>query len=119
MDLQGKNIVYIGGFGGIGEKCVEQFLKKNVANLFILDLNPNEELLEKLKIAYPSTNIDYIALDMSKFETIESAFKTVMQKVDRMDVLVNGSGILNEKQIELTVAVNLVNTTGLHLLILI
>lgn len=30
MDLKGKNIIYIGGFGGIGQKCLEAFLKKQV-----------------------------------------------------------------------------------------
>ena len=30
MDLKGKNIIYMGGFGGIGQKCLEAFLKKQV-----------------------------------------------------------------------------------------
>lgn len=30
MDLAGKNIVFIGGFGGIGQKCLEAFLKQQV-----------------------------------------------------------------------------------------
>lgn len=114
MDFQGKNIVYIGGFGGIGAKCVEKFLQKNVANLFILDLNSNKEYLGTLQMAYPSANIAYIAMDMSKFETIENSFRAIMQKVDRIDVLINGSGILNEEQIALAVAVNLVASRDLH-----
>lgn len=114
MDFQGKNIVYIGGFGGIGAKCVEKFLQKNVANLFILDLNSNKEYLGTLQMAYPSGNIAYIAMDMSKFETIENSFRAIMQKVDRIDVLINGSGILNEEQIALAVAVNLVASRYLH-----
>jgi len=30
MDLEGKNVVYLGGFGGIGKKCVQELLKKQI-----------------------------------------------------------------------------------------
>ena len=30
MELKSKNVIYIGGFGGIGQKSLEEFLKKQI-----------------------------------------------------------------------------------------
>jgi len=30
MDLAGKNVVYLGGFGGIGQKCVQELLQRQI-----------------------------------------------------------------------------------------
>jgi len=30
MDLAGKNVVYLGGFGGIGRNCVQELLQRQI-----------------------------------------------------------------------------------------
>ncbi|XP_073841357.1 alcohol dehydrogenase 1-like [Musca autumnalis] len=118
MDLKGKNVIYIGGFGGIGQKCVEELLKREVDNLFIFELISKDEYLKSLQEKFPSSKIEYIMVDMSKVETVENAYTKVMEKVGQIDMVVNGSGLLNERLIDLTVAVNLTGVIHSNLIAL-
>lgn len=108
MDLKGKNVIYIGGFGGIGQKSVEELLKLSVANLLIFDLNSNEEFLQNLSNTYDKSCVDYIHLDIAKKENIENAFKLAKEKIHHFDLVINGSGIVNEQNVDLAVTINLV-----------
>uniref|UniRef100_A0A1I8MVK8 Alcohol dehydrogenase n=1 Tax=Musca domestica TaxID=7370 RepID=A0A1I8MVK8_MUSDO len=107
MDFKGKSVVYIGGFGGIGQKCIEELLKREIGFLFIFELATNDEYVKKLKESFSNCKIEHISVDMSKVATIENAYKCVMEKIKHIDMVVNGSGILNERLIDLSVAVNL------------
>lgn len=109
MQLEGKNVIYFGGFGGIGEKCVEAFLQSSVKSLLIFDLKTNEEYLENLKNIYPESYVDFVQVDLTKRESIDRAYKEAAEKIDSFDIVVNGSGVLNEYNVELTVTVNLVS----------
>ncbi|XP_073841358.1 alcohol dehydrogenase 1-like [Musca autumnalis] len=55
---------------------------------------------------------------MSKVETIENAYKVVMEKVGNIDIVINGSGILNERLIDLTASVNLAGVIHSNLIAL-
>ncbi|XP_053953692.1 alcohol dehydrogenase-like [Anastrepha ludens] len=107
MDLNGKNVIYAGGFGGIGQACVKELLEKGVQNLAILDLTENKELLEALQKSYPATIIHFIQFDVSKKERITAAFKEAVAKMQHFDVLVNGCGIMTDEHVDLTVEINL------------
>ncbi|XP_005178630.2 alcohol dehydrogenase [Musca domestica] len=107
MELAGKNVIYIGGYGGIGEKCVEAFLKKSVKSLLIFDLQSNDEYLGYLQNTYKKSFVDYIALDLRKSESIKDAFQRAKQLIDNIDVVVNGSGVANENNIDQLVQINL------------
>lgn len=108
MELAGKNVIYIGGYGGIGEKCVEAFLKKSVKSLLIFDLQSNDEYLGYLQNTYKKSFVDYIALDLRKSESIKDAFQRAKQLIDNIDVVVNGSGVANENNTDQLVQINLV-----------
>lgn len=109
MDFKGKSVVYIGGFGGIGQKSIEELLKREISFLFIFELATNDEYVKKLQESFPNCKIEYIPVDMSKVVTIENAYKCVMEKINHIDMVVNGSGILNERLLDLSIAVNLVS----------
>ncbi|XP_061390652.1 alcohol dehydrogenase-like, partial [Musca vetustissima] len=118
MDVKGKCVIYIGGFGGIGRKCIEELLKKELAHLFIFDLATNDIYLSKLQKEFPNSIIEYVRVDMSMVETIKDAYKVVMDKTGGIDIVVNGSGILNERLIDLTVAINLTGVIHSNLIAL-
>ncbi|XP_073838239.1 uncharacterized protein [Musca autumnalis] len=110
MELKGKNVIYVGGFGGIGEKCIESFLMNSVKSLLVFDLHCNEEFLNYLQNTYKQVYVDYIHLDISKGENIRTAFKKAKDKISTFEVVVNGAGIIDEGKINQIVQINL---TGL------
>ncbi|XP_073838235.1 alcohol dehydrogenase-like [Musca autumnalis] len=107
MDLKDKNIVYIGGYGGIGQKCIEEFLMKGVKSIFIFDLKENSDVMRHWQESYKSSEICFEPVDVTKTETIEEAYKKVTNKIDFIDVVVNGCGLMNDRHLDLTIDINL------------
>ncbi|XP_055914635.1 alcohol dehydrogenase-like [Eupeodes corollae] len=107
MDFQDKNVVYVGGFGGIGFATCKLLVKKNVANLTILDVKENAAFLKELTALNPRTKVLFMQLDLCNKEQIEKVVKDVIEKMKYVDVLVNGSGMINDKKPEMTMGVNL------------
>lgn len=107
--MENMNVIYLGGFGGIGQKCVEEFLKRNVKNLIIFDLKENSEILRHLKQTYTSCNIHYIPVDVTKLESIENAYRQAKDIFDYIDIVVNGCGLMNDRYLDLTIDINLVS----------
>ncbi|XP_033157702.1 alcohol dehydrogenase 1 [Drosophila mauritiana] len=107
MDLAGKNVVYLGGFGGIGQKCVQELLRRPIKALAIFDLNANEELLAEWKSQHPDTDIFYHKLDITQKSDIDAAYKATAERFGHFDVVVNGSGLMNDRLVELTIQINL------------
>ncbi|XP_002030763.2 alcohol dehydrogenase 1 [Drosophila sechellia] len=114
MDLEGKNVVYLGGFGGIGKKCVQELLKKQIKGLAIFDLIVDDDLLAEWKKQNPDTEVFYQKVDITQKSDIDAAYKATAEKLGHFDVVVKGSGLLDDRLIELTIQINLVgviNTT--------
>lgn len=107
MDLKDKNVIYSGGFGGIGLAGVREFLKSGAKHVTILDLNENKEALLELKTSHPGAKIDYIPVDLMKKESITAAFKSAVEKMGHFDVLVNGCGVCMDSEVDLTIQINL------------
>ncbi|KAM7358199.1 uncharacterized protein ACRADG_003256 [Cochliomyia hominivorax] len=107
MELENKNVIYLGGFGGIGQKCIEEFLKRNIKNMIIFDLKENTKILKYLQNTYRTSEIHYIPVDVTKTETIELAYKKAKDILDNIDIVVNGCGLMNDKYLDLTIDINL------------
>uniref|UniRef100_A0A0K8WA65 alcohol dehydrogenase n=1 Tax=Bactrocera latifrons TaxID=174628 RepID=A0A0K8WA65_BACLA len=107
MGLKNKNVIYSGGFGGIGLAGVREFLKSGAKYVTILDLNENKEAMLELKKSHPGAKIDYIPVDLTKKESITAAFKSAVEKMGHFDVLVNGCGICMDSEVDLTIQINL------------
>ncbi|XP_061395564.1 alcohol dehydrogenase 1-like [Musca vetustissima] len=118
MKFKGICVIYIGGFGGIGQKCIEELLKEEIGHMFLFDVVANDEYLDKFQKEFSNSKIEFVPVDMSKVETIENAYKIVMDKIGHIDIVINGSGILNERLIDLTVAVNLTGVIHSNLIAL-
>ncbi|KAH8297517.1 hypothetical protein KR054_000998 [Drosophila jambulina] len=107
MDLSGKNVIYFGGFGGIGQKCVLELLQRKIKSLAIFDLRENAEVLDEWKTKNPETDIFYQKVDITQKSDIEAAYKATAERLGHFDVVVNGSGLMNDRLIELTIQINL------------
>uniref|UniRef100_A0A0A1XSJ0 alcohol dehydrogenase n=2 Tax=Zeugodacus cucurbitae TaxID=28588 RepID=A0A0A1XSJ0_ZEUCU len=107
MELKGKNVIYSGGFGGIGQACIKEILNSGAKHMTIFDLVENKEAMIGFKKSYPGATIDFIPFDMRKKETITAAFKTAKAKMGHFDVLVNSCGIMMDSEVDLTIQINL------------
>nr|XP_044250261.1 alcohol dehydrogenase 1 isoform X1 [Drosophila takahashii] len=118
MDLAGKNVVYLGGFGGIGQKCVQELLKRPIKALAIFDLSENVELLNEWKNKNENTDIFYQKVDITQKSDIEAAYKATAERFGHFDVVINGSGLLDDRLVDLTIQINLVGVINSTLIAL-
>ncbi|XP_055846513.1 alcohol dehydrogenase 1-like [Episyrphus balteatus] len=107
MDLNGKNVVYVGGCGGIGSETCKILVQKKVANLAVLDVVENAALIKQIASINPSSKVFFMKIDLLDRENIVKVFGEVISKMKTIDVLVNGSGICNEFRAEMPIGVNL------------
>ncbi|KAH8302697.1 hypothetical protein KR044_009668, partial [Drosophila immigrans] len=108
MDLAGKNVVYLGGFGGIGQKTCNELLERQLKTLAVFDLTLNEQILNYWQSKYPNTKIFYQKVDITEQCEIEDAYKVASQLMGHFDLVVNGMGFLDDRRIELTIQINLI-----------
>uniref|UniRef100_A0A1I8MHD6 Alcohol dehydrogenase n=1 Tax=Musca domestica TaxID=7370 RepID=A0A1I8MHD6_MUSDO len=114
MDLSGKNLVFVAGFGGIGFESCKQLMTRNLANLFLLDVMENPSALQLLQNLNKNTKVTYLKCDVTDKQSIKNAIDYVVKSVQYIDVLVNGVGVVADRNVEFAVNVNLIgliNTT--------
>lgn len=82
--------------------------------LYILDNMENQNVINALQKDHPNTKIAFGRLDVTNSTDIGIKLEGVVKAMKYIDVLVNGAGIVMERNVEKTIAVNLVgliNTT--------
>ncbi|XP_065358335.1 alcohol dehydrogenase-like [Calliphora vicina] len=114
MDLTGKNVVFVAGLGGIGFEACKQLMTRNAAYLIILDVMENDKAIQELQAMNPKTKVIYMKFDVTDKTSIKNTFNQIVSTVTYIDVLVNGAGVIADRNIEFTINVNLIgliNTT--------
>lgn len=115
MTLTGKNVIFVAGLGGIGLDTSRELVKRDLANLVILDRIENPAAIAELQAANPKVKVSFRPYDVTvPLEETKKLLKTIFAELKTVDVLINGAGILDDHSIERTIAVNftgLVNTT--------
>ncbi|KAJ6641989.1 Alcohol dehydrogenase 2 [Pseudolycoriella hygida] len=105
--FEGKTAIVTGGVSGIGYATVKHFLKQNIQNVAILDLDDAKNVTQGLRNTFTKQNIVFIKADVTKKEQVKSAFDEVISKFNFVDFVVANAGVLREKDYELTINVNL------------
>ncbi len=101
MNVAGKTILITGGAGGIGESIVRT-LAANGAKVFILDLPAAEDRAkEQIAAAEAAGGTVYFEpIDGTKEDDWRRVVADVLDKTERIDVLVNNAGINIRKPVE-------------------
>lgn len=91
FDLTGKTAIVTGGAGLLGSKFCEG-LAEFGANIVVIDLNreKTEALVKKLSQKY-SVTILPLLIDITDKKSINGGVKTVLDKFERIDILVNSA----------------------------
>lgn len=77
-------------------------------NVALVDILPNDKKLKTLQDSFKEQNIILLIADITKRDSIEKLFKELIEKFQRIDIVVCGAGILNEKNPTATINVNVV-----------
>lgn len=134
MAYQGQTAVIVGGTGGIGYATARQLLNEGLTvsswsiptdwdnnlytnpirtkNLALVDIVDNDNKSKELQKDYPAQNVSFWTADVSKRQSVDAAFKEVVQKFQRIDLLINSAGILKEKDPEAVMNINAVGLYG-------
>lgn len=105
------NILISGGSDGLGKALATRFAPEHQ----VVILSHNEE---KLKQVSTDLGCEYVVADVTDFSSLEMAFKKVLEKFPRIDVLINNAGIWlqgplsenNPQEIEEVIKVNTLGT---------
>ncbi|XP_072944752.1 15-hydroxyprostaglandin dehydrogenase [NAD(+)]-like [Epargyreus clarus] len=94
-----KSFLVTGGANGLGAAYVEAFLKEGAKCIAIVDIaeEAGKELSQRLNEVYNNRTI-FVKCDVSKEEDITRAFKEVLDKFERIDVIINNAGIMNDSE---------------------
>ncbi|XP_049598133.1 15-hydroxyprostaglandin dehydrogenase [NAD(+)] [Syngnathus scovelli] len=109
MSLKGKVAVVTGGAAGIGKAFCE-ILFKNGAKVVLLDVNPEagKSLMEALNKEDGPDRALFLICDVRSEEQLKAAFKMAADTFGGIDIVCNNAGVLDEKEWELTLDINLV-----------
>lgn len=79
-----------------------------------MDKIENPEALKTLEAINPKTKVIYMKFDVTDKTCIKNTFNEIVKIIKYIDVLVNGAGVIADRNIELTININLIgliNTT--------
>lgn len=95
--IKGKNVLITGGASGIGKIMGKICLEKGAANLIIWDMNP-----ESLEVAAADLrqygSVQTYEVDVTNDELVVKTYKDVLQRFERVGVLINCAGIVRGNQ---------------------
>ena len=89
IDFSSRTVIVTGGTRGIGASIVELFQQSNAE---IIATGTNHLELEKLNIESKAKKTNYIHLDFMLEDSVQH-FLTYMEKLDKIDVLINNAGV--------------------------
>lgn len=112
-DLTGKVFLVTGANSGIGYEATKVFASKGALVIMACrNLEKAGEAKNKILHEHPKASLDIIQLDLTSFKSIKNFSNMVIEKYDRLDVLLNNAGIMTvpygstEDGLELQIGVN-------------
>ena len=86
IDLKNRVSIVTGGVQGFGRAIVERFIQSGCK---VVIWDQDQELLDNLNLE----NIIKINVDVSNFDSVLSGFKSTLDKIGKVDILINNAGI--------------------------
>ena len=100
MSIQ-KNVLIIGGNGGIGAGFIEQLLTRDDINCIFATYRNQETANQLMSWASESPQkVIPICADVTQEKAIVEVIKTIKTKVDRLHIVINCVGILQEGKLQ-------------------
>ena len=94
MRLKDKVAVITGGSRGIGFATVERFLQEGATVILTASSQSSaDQAVAKLKEKYPQASVAGISPELTSLNSVQAAFREVVDRYGRLDILVNNAGV--------------------------
>jgi short-subunit dehydrogenase len=100
-----KNCVIVGASGGIGNAITKKLAEQNY-NLFLIGKNKNKLLKLKKEIEKNNIKVEIESVDLTNEKQINQSIKKIRKTFEKVDILINTSGIFLIKSIDKTTIEN-------------
>ena len=92
LGLESKVVIVTGGASGLGKAMVEAFAEEG-ATVVIADVNKADGLQFASDLSSQGKQADFLFLDVSDAEQVNTAIDSMFKKYGKIDVLCNNAGI--------------------------
>lgn len=101
MSLKNKNTLITGSARGLGKEMALRLAKEG-CSIIINDIEPmKEEALKTVEeIKKSGVNSEFIAADVSDFESCKKMADEIKQKFEKVDILINNAGITKDRTLK-------------------
>ncbi|XP_006822199.1 15-hydroxyprostaglandin dehydrogenase [NAD(+)]-like [Saccoglossus kowalevskii] len=109
MEYSEKVGLITGGAEGIGRGIAERLLMNGIKGVCIIDVNKDlgEETTQYFKTQFGHGRTLFIHCDVTSKTSLRDAFKKTKECYDRIDIVCNNAGIVNELEWQTMMHVNL------------
>lgn len=113
MDLSGRGVFITGGAQGIGHAMLTALLQKG-ARVFFCDINSELGLSveDELRQKYGQDNVGFMQCDVTSHDQLKAAFDGAVSQFGAVQICCNNAGIMDERIMDKTIAVNM--TAQIH-----
>nr|AMD38954.1 reductase [Fusarium succisae] len=96
LSAAGKNVVITGGGTGIGQATGIAFAQAGAKSIAILGRRPEclETSVKAIQAANSSTQVLFETGDVTKFESISTALKNIVDRLGKIDIFIANAGML-------------------------
>ncbi|KAF5290278.1 hypothetical protein FQR65_LT11612 [Abscondita terminalis] len=107
--FEGKVALVTGGASGIGFQFVKELLRNGARGVTLVDVNAEagEQAAKIFKTEFGSDRLIFFQTDVGEEMQLKETFKTSFEHWKGLDILINNAGIVDEKNWERTVSVNI------------
>lgn len=100
MKLKDKIAIVTGGARGIGKEICRAFLREG-ATVYIFDINSQEgeKTVREFESISGGNKINFLKVDITSEENVESSINKIMEIEEKIDILVNNAGITKDNLI--------------------
>lgn len=97
MYFKDKTVIITGGTRGIGKALVKAFAHNGAKVIFTYGQNDDMAAALKEEVRAQGGYAEYYRVNVRSFEEVESWRETLVEKYDKIDILINNAGIIKDK----------------------
>ena len=96
-DANARTVVITGGSKGIGRSVAYRFAEEN-AKIIIIHFDPSDDASNETidQLSANGVTAESYRADISSFEVADSLFREILEKHEKIDVLINNAGITRD-----------------------